>query len=60
MFKGNVPSTRHANNATYSKQITLITQEVQMGNPYHSGISEITTNWPEGEGVGLSSEEKED
>lgn len=60
MFKGNIPSTRHANNATWGKQITLITQQVQMRNPNHSGILEIITNWPEGECFGLSSEEEED
>lgn len=60
MFKRNVPSTCHANNATRSKQITLITQQVQMGNPNHSGTLESIRNWPEGEHFGLSSEEEED
>lgn len=59
MLKGHVPSTHHANNATWSKQITDH-RAVQMENPYDPAISEIITNWPEGKCFGLSSEDEED
>ncbi|XP_051655122.1 uncharacterized protein LOC127476333 [Manacus candei] len=60
MFKGRVPSTHHATDATWSKWIALITQRTRIGNPNRPGILEIITNWPEGESFGLSSEEEEE
>ncbi|RMB97696.1 hypothetical protein DUI87_25847 [Hirundo rustica rustica] len=48
MFKGKVPSTHHATDATWSKWIALITQRARIGNPNCPGILEIITNWPEG------------
>ncbi|RMC04188.1 hypothetical protein DUI87_19007 [Hirundo rustica rustica] len=33
MFKGNVPSTHHATDSTWSKWIALITQHARIGNP---------------------------
>ncbi|RMC16227.1 hypothetical protein DUI87_08442 [Hirundo rustica rustica] len=60
MFKGEVPSTHHATDTTWSKWIALITQRTRIGNPNHPGILEIITNWPEGETFGLSSEEEEE
>ncbi|RMC18010.1 hypothetical protein DUI87_04886 [Hirundo rustica rustica] len=59
MFKGEVPSTHHAADATWSKWITLITQHARMGQLNCPGILEIITNWPEGENFGLIDEEKE-
>ncbi|RMC18991.1 hypothetical protein DUI87_03590 [Hirundo rustica rustica] len=60
MFKGKVPSTHHATDATWSKWIALITQHDCTGNPNRPGILEIIKNWPEGETFGLSSEEEEE
>ncbi|XP_029820605.1 uncharacterized protein LOC115307985 [Manacus vitellinus] len=60
MFKGRVPSTHHATDATWSKWMALITQRTRIGNPNRPGILEIITNWPEGESFGLSSEEEEE
>ncbi|RMC03352.1 hypothetical protein DUI87_20548 [Hirundo rustica rustica] len=59
MFKGKVPSTHHATNATWSKWIALITQRARIGNPNRLGILEIITNWPEGENFGLTDEEEQ-
>ncbi|RMB93616.1 hypothetical protein DUI87_29842 [Hirundo rustica rustica] len=59
MFKGNVPSTHHATDTTWSKWIALITQRTRIGNLNRPKILEIITNWPEGETFGLSSEEEE-
>ncbi|RMB99855.1 hypothetical protein DUI87_23633 [Hirundo rustica rustica] len=44
MFKGKVPSTHHATDATWSKWIALITQRARIGNPNRPGILEIITN----------------
>ncbi|RMC20534.1 hypothetical protein DUI87_01385 [Hirundo rustica rustica] len=60
MFKGKVPSTHHATNATWSKWIALITQRTRIGNPNRPGILEIITNWPEGENFGLTDEEEQE
>ncbi|RMC19965.1 hypothetical protein DUI87_00810 [Hirundo rustica rustica] len=59
MFKGKVPSTHHATDATWSKWIALITQSACMGKLNRPGILEIITNWPEGENFGLTDEEQE-
>ncbi|RMC19856.1 hypothetical protein DUI87_03422 [Hirundo rustica rustica] len=60
MFKGKVPSTHHATDATWSKWIALITQRARIGNPNRPGILEIITNWPEGENFGLMDEEEQE
>ncbi|RMC12142.1 hypothetical protein DUI87_11277 [Hirundo rustica rustica] len=60
MFKGKVPSTHHATDATWSKWIALITQRARIGNPNRPGILEIITNWPEGENFGLTDEEEQE
>ncbi|RMC13036.1 hypothetical protein DUI87_10566 [Hirundo rustica rustica] len=57
MFKGEVPSTHHAADATWSKWIALITQRARTGKLNRPGILEIITNWPEGENFGLTDEE---
>ncbi|RMC05627.1 hypothetical protein DUI87_17712 [Hirundo rustica rustica] len=59
MFKGKVPSTHHATDATWSKWIALITQCARMGKLNRPRILEIITNWPEGENFGLTDEEQE-
>ena len=58
MFKGKVPSTHHATDATWSKCIVLITQFAQMRNLSHPGISEVITDWPEGKKFGKSPREE--
>ncbi|RMC21956.1 hypothetical protein DUI87_02827 [Hirundo rustica rustica] len=60
MFKGKLPSTHHATDATWSKWIALITQRARIGNPNRPGILEIITNWPEGENFGLTDEEEQE
>ncbi|RMC21981.1 hypothetical protein DUI87_02852 [Hirundo rustica rustica] len=60
MFKGKVPSTHHATDATWSKWIALITQRAHIGNPNRPGILEIITNWPEGDNFGLTDEEEQE
>ncbi|RMC00134.1 hypothetical protein DUI87_23544 [Hirundo rustica rustica] len=60
MFKGKVPSTHHATDATWSKWIALITQRARIGNPNRPGILEIITNWPEGENFSLMDEEEQE
>ncbi|RMC18082.1 hypothetical protein DUI87_04961 [Hirundo rustica rustica] len=60
MFKGKVPSTHHATDATWSKWIALITQRARIGNPNRPGILEIITSWPEGENFGLMDEEEQE
>ncbi|RMC10166.1 hypothetical protein DUI87_12965 [Hirundo rustica rustica] len=60
MFKGKVPSTHHATDATWSKWIALITQRARVGNPNRPGILEIITNWPEGENFSLMDEEEQE
>ncbi|XP_048808481.1 uncharacterized protein LOC125696616 [Lagopus muta] len=47
MFKGKVPSTHHATDATWSKWIALITQRAWMGNLSRPGILEVIMDWPE-------------
>ncbi|GAB0181276.1 hypothetical protein GRJ2_000592900 [Grus japonensis] len=58
MFKGRVPSTRHAIDTTWSKWVALITQRAQIGNPNCPGILEVITDWPEGKDFGMSPEEE--
>ena len=48
MFKGKIPSTHHATDATWSKWIALITQRARMGNFSRPGILEVIMDWPEG------------
>ncbi|RMC20434.1 hypothetical protein DUI87_01284 [Hirundo rustica rustica] len=60
MFKGKVPSTHHATDATWSKWIALITQRARIRNPNCPGILEIITNWPKGENFGLTDEEEQE
>ena len=58
MFKGKVPSTHHATDATWSKWIALITQRVRMGNLSRPGILEVIMDWPEGKKFGTSPAEE--
>uniref|UniRef100_A0A8B9VB55 ribonuclease H n=1 Tax=Anas zonorhyncha TaxID=75864 RepID=A0A8B9VB55_9AVES len=58
MFRGRVPSTHHATDATWSKWVALITQQAQIGNPSRPGILEVIMDWPEGKYFGISSEEE--
>ena len=58
MFKGGVPSTHHAADATWSKWVTLITQRARIGSPSHPGILEVITNWPEGKDLGMAPQEE--
>ena len=58
MFKGKVSSTHHATDATWSKWVTLITQWARIGNPSHSGILELITDWPEGKDFRILPEEE--
>ncbi|KAJ7417365.1 hypothetical protein WISP_64860 [Willisornis vidua] len=58
MFMGQAISTYHATDATWSKQIALITQCARIGKPNRPGILEIITNRPEGENFGLADEEE--
>ncbi|KAK4806163.1 hypothetical protein QYF61_001086 [Mycteria americana] len=58
MFKGRVPSTHHATDATWSKWVALITQRARIGNPNHPGILEVIMDWPEGKDFGISPEEE--
>ncbi|RMC19944.1 hypothetical protein DUI87_03512 [Hirundo rustica rustica] len=60
MFKGKVPSTHHATDATWSKWIALITQRARIRNPNRPGILEIITNWPEGENFSLTDEKEQE
>ncbi|KAK4813981.1 hypothetical protein QYF61_003814 [Mycteria americana] len=48
MFKGRVPCTHHATDATWSKRVALITQRARTGNPNCPGIWEVIMDWPEG------------
>ncbi|GAB0207073.1 hypothetical protein GRJ2_003172900 [Grus japonensis] len=57
MFKGRVPSTHHATDATWSKWVTLIMQRARMGNADHPGILEVIMDWPEGPNFRVSPEE---
>ncbi|KAK4826486.1 hypothetical protein QYF61_009559 [Mycteria americana] len=58
MFKGRVPSTHHAIDATWSKWVTLITQQAGIGNPSCPGILEVIMDWPEGKDFRISPEEE--
>ncbi|KAK4810487.1 hypothetical protein QYF61_004267 [Mycteria americana] len=58
MFKGRVPSTHHATDATWSKWVALITQRARIGNPNRPGILEVIMDWPEGKDLGISPEEE--
>ncbi|KAK4806255.1 hypothetical protein QYF61_013399, partial [Mycteria americana] len=58
MFKGRVPSTHHATDATWSKWVALITQRAWIGNPNRPGILEVIMDWPEGKDFGISPEEE--
>ncbi|KAF4791709.1 hypothetical protein TURU_127203 [Turdus rufiventris] len=60
MFKGKVPSTHHATNATWSKWIAFITRCTCIKNPNCPGILEVITNRPEGENFGLTDEEEQE
>ncbi|RMC18113.1 hypothetical protein DUI87_04992 [Hirundo rustica rustica] len=60
MFKGKVPSTHHATNATWSKWIALITQCTHIGNPNCPEILEVITNWLEGENFGPVHEDEQE
>ncbi|TRZ13895.1 hypothetical protein HGM15179_013220 [Zosterops borbonicus] len=60
MFKGKVPTTHHATDATWSKWIALITQRARIGNPNRPEILEIITNWPESENFGLTDNEEQE
>ncbi|KAK4806782.1 hypothetical protein QYF61_005578 [Mycteria americana] len=57
MFKGRVPSTHHATDATWSKWVALITQWAWIGNPNRPGILEVIMDWPEGKDFRISPEE---
>ncbi|KAK4827627.1 LOW QUALITY PROTEIN: hypothetical protein QYF61_019837 [Mycteria americana] len=54
MFKGRVPSTHHAADATWSKWAALITQWARIGNPSCPGILEVIMDWPEGKDFRMS------
>ncbi|KAK4806485.1 hypothetical protein QYF61_013978 [Mycteria americana] len=58
MFKGRVPSTHHATDATWSKWVALITQRARIGNPNRPGILEVIMDWLEGKDFGISPEEE--
>ncbi|KAK4810531.1 hypothetical protein QYF61_004494 [Mycteria americana] len=58
MFRQRVPSTHHATDATWSKWVTLITQQAPIGNPNRPGILEVIMDWPEGKDFGISPEEE--
>ncbi|KAK4810759.1 hypothetical protein QYF61_007733 [Mycteria americana] len=58
MFKGRVPSTHHATDATWSKLVALITQQARIGNPSRSEILEVIMDWPESKDFGISPEEE--
>ena len=58
MYKGEVPSTHRATDATWSKWIVMITQRAQMGNLSLPGILEVIMDWPEGKKFGTSAAEE--
>ena len=58
MLKGKVSSTHHATDATWSKSIALITQQVQMGNSCLPGLLEIIMDCPEAKNFGITPEEE--
>ncbi|KAK4825383.1 hypothetical protein QYF61_027149 [Mycteria americana] len=58
MFKGRVPSTHRATDATWSKWVPLITQWARIGNPRRPGILEAIMDCPEGKDFGISPEQE--
>ncbi|KAK4826081.1 hypothetical protein QYF61_005040 [Mycteria americana] len=58
MFKGRVPSTHHATDATWSMWVALITQRARIGNSSRPGILEVIMDWPEGKDFGILPEEE--
>ncbi|GAB0177969.1 hypothetical protein GRJ2_000262200 [Grus japonensis] len=58
MFKGRVPSTHHATDATWSKWVTLITQWARIGKFSCPGVLHVIMDWPEGKDFGISPEEE--
>ncbi|KAK4825191.1 hypothetical protein QYF61_024671, partial [Mycteria americana] len=58
MFKGRVPPTHHATDATWSKWVALITQWAWIGNSSHPGILKVIMDWPEGKDFRISPEEE--
>ncbi|KAK4807120.1 hypothetical protein QYF61_018461 [Mycteria americana] len=58
MFKGRVPCTHHATDATWSKWVALITQRARIGNPNRPGILEVIMDWSDGKDFGISPEEE--
>ncbi|GAB0181129.1 hypothetical protein GRJ2_000578200 [Grus japonensis] len=58
MFKGRVPSTHHATDATGSKRVAPMTQRAQIGTPNRPGILEAIADQPEGKDFGVSPEEE--
>ncbi|PKU34777.1 thrombospondin-4- hypothetical protein [Limosa lapponica baueri] len=57
MFKGKVPYSHHATDATWSKWVALITQRTRIGNSNRPGIIELITNWPKGKDSRIPPEE---
>ncbi|MES7382058.1 hypothetical protein U6O65_12450, partial [Cutibacterium acnes] len=58
MFKGQVPSTHHATDATWSKWISVITQRARMGKLSRPGILEVIMDWPESKKIETSPTEE--
>ncbi|KAK4823426.1 hypothetical protein QYF61_002112 [Mycteria americana] len=58
MFKGRVPSTHHATDATWSKWVALTTERAQIGNPSRPEILEVIMDWPEGKDFRILPEEE--
>ncbi|KAK4830649.1 hypothetical protein QYF61_012492 [Mycteria americana] len=58
MFKGRVPATHHATDATWSKWVALTTQRAQIGKPSRPGVLEVIMDCPEGKDFGTSLEEE--
>ncbi|KAJ7413033.1 hypothetical protein BTVI_44348 [Pitangus sulphuratus] len=58
MFKGRISCTHHATDATWSKWVTLITQQPRIGNPSHLGILEVIMDWSEDKDFEMSPEEE--
>ena len=57
MFKGKIPSTHHAPDATWSEWVAPVTQWDRIGNPSCPGILEVIMDWPEGKDFRISPEE---
>jgi len=58
MFEERVPSMHLATAGTWSKWVTLIKQQAQMGNSSHPAILEVIMDWPEGKGLDVLPEEQ--